>query len=57
VLKPKCDEQLSNFAFKFNMRRYTEAQKLLRDRGAHLGSMARAQHSSTSHLNLSRLSH
>jgi len=38
-LKPIYDVPLSNFAFKFNLRRYLKAQLMLRDRGAHLGSM------------------
>jgi hypothetical protein len=52
-LKLKCAEPISNVAFNFNLRRYTQG---LRSAGAAVeqrGAAGRGLHSSTSKLNLS----
>jgi hypothetical protein len=36
-LKLQCDEPLSNFAFKFDLRRYTKDQEALREALVRLG--------------------
>jgi len=59
-LKVKCDESLSNFAFNFNLRRYSVFLYLDRTHVAtvsgtrSLWDMGRGLHSSTFQLNLSR---
>ena len=51
-LKLKCDEPLSTFAFKFNLRRYNKEKQF----GAYNAwAMGRGLHSSTFQLNLSRV--
>jgi hypothetical protein len=51
-LKLKCDELLSNFAFKFNLRRYIKTLDGVTP-ALRVPLKARGVHSSTSHLNLS----
>ena len=53
-LKLKCDILLSIFAFKFNLRRYTEGERLTPTLSIELASpLGRGLHSSTFRLNIS----